>query len=95
MIRRIPRINTKCVSNIHPKKDRTMEFDKELNFEATELRLGLPGTKESEKQPPKALKSNKRAFSDVNQEEFASKDSSQIVSHVQKSDEEIPSSPPK
>jgi auxin-responsive protein IAA len=61
-----------------------MVFDKELNLEATELRLGLPGS----------IKSNKRALPNYMDEEGGSKDSSN-VSHVHKSDQEIASPPAK
>ncbi|KAF5441903.1 hypothetical protein F2P56_018817 [Juglans regia] len=68
-----------------------MAFDKELNLEATELRLGLPGTKKSEKQPTSiAIKSNKRALPNFNEESCGSKENSN-ASHLQKSDQEIAS----
>ncbi|XVF42192.1 hypothetical protein PTKIN_Ptkin01aG0340200 [Pterospermum kingtungense] len=44
-----------------------MAFEKDLNLDATELRLGLPGT--SEESPEKlTLRSNKRALPDMNDE---------------------------
>ncbi|XP_041022882.1 auxin-induced protein 22D-like [Juglans microcarpa x Juglans regia] len=68
-----------------------MAFDKELNLEATELRLGLPGTKESEKQPTIAIKSNKRALvPNFNEESCGSKENCN-ASHLQKCDQEIAS----
>ncbi len=62
-------------------------MEKDLNLEATELRLGLPGTKESDKQTPSTIKSNKRMLSNMD-EECGSKDISN-VSHVKKCDQEI------
>ncbi|KAG6700653.1 hypothetical protein I3842_08G122700 [Carya illinoinensis] len=68
-----------------------MAFDKELNLEATELRLGLPGTKESEKQPTTAIKSNKRALPNFNAESCGSKENSNASHLIQKCDQEIAS----
>nr|AVQ94620.1 Aux/IAA2 [Carya cathayensis] len=70
--------------------ERCMAFDKELNLEATELRLGLPGIKESEKQPSSTIKSNKRAFPNMDEKSCGSKDSSK-ASHAQKCNQEIAS----
>ncbi|KAF3959133.1 hypothetical protein CMV_016021 [Castanea mollissima] len=67
--------------------EKSLVFEKDLNLEATELRLGLPGTKESEKQTPSTIKSNKRVLPDMS-EECGSKDNS-IVSHVKKCDQEV------
>ncbi|KAF8401797.1 hypothetical protein HHK36_012743 [Tetracentron sinense] len=46
----------------------TVTFESDLNLKATELRLGLPGTNESEKQTPPSVRSNKRALPDMNEE---------------------------
>ncbi|GMY20858.1 auxin-induced protein 22D-like [Fagus crenata] len=62
-------------------------MEKDLNLEATELRLGLPGTKELDKQTPSTIKSNKRMLSNMD-DECGSKDISN-VSHVKKCDQEI------
>lgn len=62
-------------------------MEKDLNLEATELRLGLPGTKESDKQTPSTIKNNKRMLSNMD-DESGSKDISN-VSHVKKCDQEI------
>ncbi|KAF5454701.1 hypothetical protein F2P56_024347 [Juglans regia] len=70
--------------------ERCMAFDKELNLEATELRLGLPGIKESEKQPFSTIKSNKRAFPNMDEKSCGSKDGSK-ASHAQKCNQEIAS----
>lgn len=65
-----------------------MAFEKDLiHFEATELRLGLPGTKEFEKKAPTSVNSNKRALPNMN-EECETKDNSN-ASHVEKCDQEI------
>lgn len=61
-----------------------MAFDKELNLEATELRLGLPGT----------IKNNKRSLPNYMNQECGSKDSSN-VSNAQKSDHQEIASPAK
>lgn len=58
-------------------------MEKDLNLEATELRLGLPGTKEV---APSLKMSNKRALPDMN-EESGSGNSSK-VSDNGKSDRE-------
>ncbi|KAK4596462.1 hypothetical protein RGQ29_014485 [Quercus rubra] len=67
--------------------EKSIKFEKDLNLEATELRLGLPGTKESEKQTPSAIKSNKRVLPDMS-EECGYEDNSN-VSHVKKCDQEV------
>ncbi|KAK7355867.1 hypothetical protein VNO80_15131 [Phaseolus coccineus] len=46
-------------------------YEKELNLEATELRLGLPGTDEPEKRPI-AARSNKRSSPEASEEECIS-----------------------
>lgn len=52
-------------------------YEKDLNLEATELRLGLPGTKKPEKQAPPSLKtSNKRPLPDMNEESGSGNNSS-------------------
>lgn len=52
-------------------------YEKDLNLEATELRLGLPGTKKPEKQAPPSLKtSNKRALPDMNEDSGSGNNSS-------------------
>ncbi|GLT55110.1 hypothetical protein SLA2020_282590 [Shorea laevis] len=61
-----------------------MVFDKELNLEATELRLGLPGT----------IKNNKRSLPSYMNQDCGSKDSSN-VSYAQKSDQQEIASPAK
>lgn len=71
----------------HSEMEKSLVFEKDLNLEATELRLGLPGTKESEKQTPSTIKSNKRVLPDMS-EECGSKDNSN-VSHVKKCDQEV------
>lgn len=71
----------------HSEMENSLVFEKDLNLEATELRLGLPGTKESGKQTPSTIKSNKRVLPDMS-EECGSKDSSN-VSHVKKCDQEV------
>lgn len=48
----------------------------DLNLEATELRLGLPGTVESEKQTPPSGRSMKRNLIDVNDERGSNKEES-------------------
>lgn len=65
-----------------------MSYEKDLNLEATELRLGLPGIKEVEKQAPCGVQKtgNKRAFPDINEESGSGNNSS--VSDDGKSDRE-------
>ncbi|KAK7393476.1 hypothetical protein VNO78_22033 [Psophocarpus tetragonolobus] len=48
-------------------------YEKELNLEATELRLGLPGSDESQKRS--IVRSNKRSSQEVSEEECVSKGS--------------------
>ncbi|KAJ6305686.1 hypothetical protein OIU78_021094 [Salix suchowensis] len=66
-----------------------MEFDRDLNLEATELRLGLPGTvtEQSEKQKPNsnATKSNKRSLPDMNGESEVRRENSSASSNDKKS----------
>ncbi|XP_041016397.1 auxin-induced protein 22D-like [Juglans microcarpa x Juglans regia] len=70
--------------------ERCMALGKELNLEATELRLGLPGIKESEKQPSSTIKSNKRSFPNMDEKSCGSKDSFK-ASQAQKCNQEIAS----
>ncbi|KAK8712676.1 hypothetical protein V6N13_147906 [Hibiscus sabdariffa] len=53
-----------------------MAFEKDFNLDATELRLGLPGTsEESEKQASTTLRiSNKRAMTDMNEDSSVAAD---------------------
>ncbi|KAG5245000.1 auxin-induced protein [Salix suchowensis] len=66
-----------------------MEFDRDLNLEATELRLGLPGTvtEQSEKQKPNSnvTKSNKRSLPDMNGESEVRRENSIVSSNDKKS----------
>ncbi|XP_010274202.1 PREDICTED: auxin-induced protein 22B [Nelumbo nucifera] len=50
--------------------------ENDLNFKATELRLGLPGTDDSEKHTPPSVRSNKRALSHETTEDSRSKSNS-------------------
>lgn len=50
--------------------------DDDLNFKATELRLGLPGSEEPEKRRSTMTKNNKRASPEVNEEYCRSTSSS-------------------
>lgn len=45
-----------------------MAYESDLNLKATELRLGLPGSDEHEKQPTPRLRSNKRASPEISEE---------------------------
>lgn len=64
-----------------------MAFEKDLNLDATELRLGLPGTsEESEKQTSPSLRPNKRALPDMNEESVSS--DSNVTAAIKKSDQE-------
>ncbi|OMO55373.1 AUX/IAA protein [Corchorus capsularis] len=64
-----------------------MAFEKDLNIDATELRLGLPGTsEESEKQTSPSLRPNKRALPDMNEESVSS--DSNVTAAIKKSDQE-------
>lgn len=67
-----------------------MAFEKDLNLDATELRLGLPGTSEesSDKLTSPALKiSNKRALPDMND------DNSNISAAAQKCNQDSAAPP--
>uniref|UniRef100_A0A5B7B4T1 Auxin-responsive protein n=2 Tax=Davidia involucrata TaxID=16924 RepID=A0A5B7B4T1_DAVIN len=44
---------------------RMVTYETDLNLRATELRLGLPGSDEPEKQPSPSVRSNKRASSEM------------------------------
>ncbi|XWS58350.1 hypothetical protein CRYUN_Cryun08bG0026600 [Craigia yunnanensis] len=66
-----------------------MAFEKDLNLEATELRLGLPGTSdESEKQTSPTLRNNKRALLDMNEESVSSDQNSNVATAAKKCDQE-------
>ncbi|XVF31131.1 hypothetical protein REPUB_Repub16aG0119100 [Reevesia pubescens] len=71
-----------------------MAFEEELNLDATELRLGLPGTSEesAEKQTSLTLRSNKRALLDMNEESASSDHNSNVAADAKKCDQET--SPP-
>lgn len=62
----------------------------DLNLEATELRLGLPGTtKDSEKQTLAATANcNKRSLLDMNEESAGSRTNNSNVSYNKKDDQE-------
>ena len=66
-----------------------MVYERDLNLEATELRLGLPGTvtEQSEKQKPNsnATKSNKRSLPDMNGESEVRRENSSVSSNDKKS----------
>ncbi|XP_034918064.1 auxin-induced protein 22B [Populus alba] len=76
-----------------------MEFERDLNLEATELRLGLPGTatEQLEKQTPNSnvTKSNKRSLPDMNEDSAARSESSSVSSNDKKSDEQETAPPTK
>ncbi|XWS64705.1 hypothetical protein CRYUN_Cryun05aG0026400 [Craigia yunnanensis] len=67
-----------------------MAFDKDLNLDATELRLGLPGTSEesAEKLTSTSLRSNKRALPDMNEESMSSDHNSNVEAAAKKCDQE-------
>lgn len=77
-----------------------MEFERDLNLDATELRLGLPGTatKQSEKQTPNSnlAKSNKRSLPDMNEDPAGSsrENSSTVSSNEEKSHDQETAPPP-
>ncbi|XP_010278166.1 PREDICTED: auxin-responsive protein IAA4-like [Nelumbo nucifera] len=48
--------------------ERTVTYENDLNLKATELRLGLPGTDDSDKQTPSGVRSNKRTLSETTEE---------------------------
>ncbi|KAJ6918496.1 hypothetical protein NC651_012673 [Populus alba x Populus x berolinensis] len=76
-----------------------MEFERDLNLEATELRLGLPGTatEQLEKQTPNSnvTKSNKRSLPDMNEDSAGRSESSSVSSNDKKSDEQETAPPSK
>ncbi|XVE62809.1 hypothetical protein DITRI_Ditri06bG0149800 [Diplodiscus trichospermus] len=67
-----------------------MAFEKDLNLQATELRLGLPGTSEdSEKQASPTQRCNKRALPDMNEESVCGDDhNSTVATAAKKCDKE-------
>ncbi|KAB5529437.1 hypothetical protein DKX38_019518 [Salix brachista] len=77
-----------------------MEFERDLHLDATELRLGLPGTatkQSSEKQKPNSnlAKSNKRSLPDMNEEsEGSSRENSRTVSSNEKKSHDQETAPP-
>jgi len=81
------------------KETKSMEFERDLNLDATELRLGLPGTatKQSEKQTPNSnlAKSNKRSLPDMNEEPAgSSRENSSTVSSNDKKSHDQETAPP-
>lgn len=56
--------------------ERSVSYVSDLNFKATELRLGLPGSDEAEKQSTPCVRSHKRASSVISEE---SKGSSNVT----------------
>ncbi|XVE89882.1 hypothetical protein DITRI_Ditri20bG0030900 [Diplodiscus trichospermus] len=58
-----------------------MAFQKDLNLDATELRLGLPGTSEesAEKLPSPTPRCNKRALPDMNEESMSDYHNSNVA----------------
>nr|ABK94072.1 unknown [Populus trichocarpa] len=76
-----------------------MEFERDLNLEATELRLGLPGTatEQLEKQTPNSnvTKSNKRSLPDMNEDSAGRRESSSVSSNDKKSHEQETAPPTK
>jgi auxin-responsive protein IAA len=81
------------------KEKRSMEFERDLNLEATELRLGLPGTatEQLEKQTPNSnvTKSNKRSLPDMNEDSAGRRESSSVSSNDKKSHEQETDPPTK
>ncbi|XWS57688.1 hypothetical protein CRYUN_Cryun09bG0194700 [Craigia yunnanensis] len=67
-----------------------MAFEKDLNLDATELRLGLPGTSEesAEKLTSPTFMSNKRALPDMNEESMSTDQNSIVVAATKKCDQE-------
>ncbi|GKV20167.1 hypothetical protein SLE2022_207950 [Rubroshorea leprosula] len=56
--------------------ERSVSYESDLNFKATELRLGLPGSDETEKQSTPCVRGHKRASSEISEE---SKGSSKVT----------------
>ena len=67
-----------------------MAFEKDLNLDATELRLGQPGTSEesAEKITSPTLRSNKRALPDMNEESMSSDHNSIVAAAAKNGDKE-------
>ncbi|XWS42514.1 hypothetical protein CRYUN_Cryun16bG0020600 [Craigia yunnanensis] len=66
-----------------------MAFEKDLNLEATELRLGLPSNSdESDKQTSPTLRSNKRALPDMNEESVSNDHNSNVATAAKNCDPE-------
>ena len=58
--------------------ERRVNNENDLNLKATELRLGLPGSDEPERQPTPSIRNNKRTSSEI-AEESRSKSSSGLT----------------
>ncbi|CAN1169742.1 Auxin-induced protein 22B [Linum perenne] len=73
-----------------------MVFDKDLNLEATELRLGLPGTTKSDEPPPTPttdVTNKKRSLPDMNEDSSASR-SAVTTTSSSTADKKSDSAPP-
>ncbi|XP_022771205.1 auxin-induced protein 22D-like [Durio zibethinus] len=57
--------------------ERRVNYENDLNLKATELRLGLPGSDEPERQSTPSIRNNKRTSSEIS-EELRSKSSSGV-----------------
>ncbi|XP_022743057.1 auxin-responsive protein IAA4-like [Durio zibethinus] len=64
-----------------------MAFEQDLNLEATELRLGLPGTSDQSAEKL-ASPSNKRALPDVNEESMSRDHNSNVAAAAKNCDQE-------
>ncbi|XWS31491.1 hypothetical protein CRYUN_Cryun23aG0080900 [Craigia yunnanensis] len=58
--------------------ERRVNYENDLNLKATELRLGLPGSDEPERQSTPSIRNNKRTSSEIS-EESRSKSSSGVT----------------
>ena len=58
--------------------ERRVNYENNLNLKATELRLGLPGSDEPERQTTPSIRNNKRTSSEIS-EESRSKGSSGVT----------------
>lgn len=64
---------------------RSMAYERHLNLEATELRLGLPGSDEAPEKTSTtpSVRSNKRASPEISEDQSRSKGSSSLSSEVE------------
>ncbi|XVF80894.1 hypothetical protein PTKIN_Ptkin15bG0111600 [Pterospermum kingtungense] len=73
--------------------ERRMDYENDLNLKATELRLGLPGSDEPDRETTPRIRNNKRTLSEIS-EESRSKSSTCGVTDAGNDDHHHDSAPP-